>query len=50
MVSMVLEGTEHFESILLTENSVESRGVAEGSTILADMNVPSKGDSKRTKL
>ena len=47
---MVLEGTEHFESNLLSENPVESGEVAEGSTILADMNVPSKGDSKRTKL
>ena len=48
--AMVLEGTEHFESILLTENPVESREVAEGSPILAYMNVPSKGDSKSTKL
>lgn len=50
MDAMVLEGIEHFESILLKENPVEFGEVAEGSTILADMNVPSKGDSKRTKL
>jgi len=48
--AMVLEGTEHFESNLHTKNHVEFGEVAEGSTILADMNVPSKGDTKRTKL
>lgn len=48
--AMVLEGTEHFESILLAKNALESGEVAEGSTILVDMDVPSKGDKKRTKL
>lgn len=46
----VFEGTKRSKSILLTEKPVESREVAKGATILDDMDGPSKGDSKSTKL